>query len=97
MPQEVLDRCLDAARLAPSSSNLRPWEFVIIRDPGPPGRQRDLSGPEPAEDRPVLIALVTHRDTWRRNQDEILRSSKAVGPCPEARLPTTGRSSPGLP
>jgi nitroreductase len=33
LPQETLDRCLDAARLAPSSSNLQPREFMIIRDP----------------------------------------------------------------
>jgi len=81
VPQEVLDRCLDAARLAPSSSNLQPWEFVVIRDP-----QVRLAANAacldqmPAKTAPVLIALVTHRDTWRRNRDEILRIFESRGP-----------------
>ena len=81
VPQEVLDRCLDAARLAPSSSNLQPWEFVVIRDP----KARQLANAAcldqlPAKTAPVLIALVTHRDTWRRNRDEILRIFRSRGP-----------------
>jgi nitroreductase len=81
VPQEVLDRCLDAARLAPSSSNLQPWEFIIIRDP----ETRRLANAAcldqmPAKTAPVLIALVTHRDTWRRNRDEILRIFEGRGP-----------------
>jgi len=31
-PQK-LDRCLEAARLAPSACNSQPWHFVIVRDP----------------------------------------------------------------
>ena len=81
VPQEVLDRCLDAARLAPSSSNLQPWEFVIIRDPA----ARRLANAAcldqlPAKTAPVLLALVTHRDTWRRNRDELLRIFASRGP-----------------
>ena len=33
VPPEVLDRCLDSALRAASSSNLQPWEFVILKDP----------------------------------------------------------------
>ena len=81
VPQEVLDRCLDAARLAPSSSNLQPWEFIILRDP----TVRQLANAAcldqmPAKTAPVLLALVTHRDTWRRNRDEILRVFESRGP-----------------
>ncbi len=81
VPQDVLDRCLDAARLAPSSSNLQPWEFVIIRDP----QTRRFANAAcldqmPAKTAPVLIALVTHRDTWRRNRDEIIRIFESRGP-----------------
>lgn len=81
VPQEVLDRCLDAARLAPSSSNLQPWEFVIIRDPAV-RRLADAACLDqlPAKTAPLLIALVTHRDTWRRNRDEILRVFASRGP-----------------
>jgi nitroreductase len=81
VPQEVLDRCLDAARLAPSSSNLQPWEFVVIREAG--ARQAANAvclDQRAAATAPVLIALVAHRDTWRRNRDEILRIFQSRGP-----------------
>jgi len=81
VPQEVLDRCLDAARLAPSSSNLQPWEFVIIRDPEVRRRANAACLDQmPAKTASVLIALVTHRGTWRRNRDEILRVFSSRGP-----------------
>jgi len=81
VPQEVLDRCFDAARLAPSSSNLQPWEFVVIRDP----KVRQAANAAcldqlPAKTAPLLIALVTHRDTWRRNRDEIVQVFESRGP-----------------
>jgi nitroreductase len=31
--REKLDRCLEAARLAPSASNSQPWSFVIVDEP----------------------------------------------------------------
>jgi len=81
VPQEVLDRCLDAARLAPSSSNLQPWEFVIIRDPQVRQAANAVCLDQvPAKSAPALLALVTHRDTWRRNRDEILRIFESRGP-----------------
>jgi len=33
VPGEVLDRCLEAALKAPSTSNLQPWRFVLLRSP----------------------------------------------------------------
>lgn len=32
IPEEVLRRILDAARLAPSASNLQSWRFIVIRN-----------------------------------------------------------------
>ncbi len=81
VPQEVLDRCLEAARLAPSSSNLQPWEFVVIRDPEVRRAANAACLDQlPAKTAPVLVALVTHRDTWRRNRNEILRVFESRGP-----------------
>ncbi len=31
--REIINRCLEAARLAPSASNSQPWTFVVIDDP----------------------------------------------------------------
>jgi nitroreductase len=34
VPRDVIDRCLDAARLAPSACNSQPWHFIVAdRDP----------------------------------------------------------------
>lgn len=32
VPDEVITRCLEAARLAPSWRNGQPWHFVVVRD-----------------------------------------------------------------
>lgn len=31
--REKIERCLEAARLAPSTSNFQPWSFLVIDDP----------------------------------------------------------------
>jgi len=33
IPFEILEKCVNAARLAPSAANLQPLEFVIVDDP----------------------------------------------------------------
>lgn len=33
VPKEVLDRVIEAGRLAPSASNVQPWHFIIVTDP----------------------------------------------------------------
>ncbi|MDP3790903.1 MAG: nitroreductase family protein [Candidatus Omnitrophota bacterium] len=33
IPREVIGRCLEAARLAPSACNSQPWYFIIVDDP----------------------------------------------------------------
>jgi len=30
---EKIERCLEAARLAPSASNSQPWEFIVVEEP----------------------------------------------------------------
>ena len=32
VPREVIDRCLEAARLAPSACNAQPWYFIAVDD-----------------------------------------------------------------
>jgi len=32
VPREKIDRCLEAARLAPSACNSQPWSFIVIDD-----------------------------------------------------------------
>jgi nitroreductase len=31
--REKIERCLEAARLAPSANNSQPWKFIVVDDP----------------------------------------------------------------
>ena len=33
IPDDVLNRILDAGRIAPSAKNIQPWHFIVIREP----------------------------------------------------------------
>lgn len=33
VPEDVLNRVLEAGRIAPSASNYQPWHFIVVRDP----------------------------------------------------------------
>lgn len=33
VPREKLEKILEAARLAPSASNIQPWHFIVVTDP----------------------------------------------------------------
>uniref|UniRef100_A0A7V3ZVM3 Nitroreductase n=1 Tax=candidate division WOR-3 bacterium TaxID=2052148 RepID=A0A7V3ZVM3_UNCW3 len=33
IPDEILERILEAGRLAPSAKNIQPWKFIVIDDP----------------------------------------------------------------
>jgi nitroreductase len=65
--REMIDRCLEAARLAPSACNSQPWFFVVVDDPERrkavgewlhdivmPGNRFALSAP-------VLVVVVAER------------------------------------
>lgn len=68
IPREILDRCLEAARLAPSACNSQPWTFVVVDDPM---QVRSLAiescGRPPyamnkfAADASALVAVVTEK------------------------------------
>lgn len=70
VPREVLDKCLEAARLAPSACNSQPWSFIVVDD-------RDLINKVAercfrgiysinyfAKNAPVLIIVVTERSKY---------------------------------
>ena len=33
VPQEKINRCIEAVRLAPSACNSQPWKFIVVDDP----------------------------------------------------------------
>jgi len=95
VPQDVLDRAIDTARLAPSSSNLQPWEFVILRSPeARQAAEAACLDQLPAKSAPLLVALVTRRDTWNRNREEILRVFASRGPLRKSQTTYYGKLIP---
>ena len=68
IPREILERCLEAARLAPSACNSQPWSFVVVDDPA---QVRALAaeacgGPlhgmnKFVQDASALVAVVTEK------------------------------------
>jgi nitroreductase len=43
VPLDKLERCLEAARLAPSACNAQPWTFIVVRDPERRNRLAELT------------------------------------------------------
>ena len=65
--KEKLERCLEAARLAPSASNSQPWTFIVVNEPGLKDKvARKTFGPAKTFNKfvpqaPVIVALVLEK------------------------------------
>lgn len=65
--EEKLQRCLEAARLAPSASNSQPWKFVVVNDPELVKKVgKETIGPlssfnKFAPEAPVIVAIVIEK------------------------------------
>jgi len=65
--REIIDRCLEAARLSPSASNSQPWTFVVIDDPVLKNQVADKTvGPLNSFNKfvsqaPVIVAIVMEK------------------------------------
>lgn len=70
VPREAVERCLDAARLAPSACNSQPWYFIVVDEPAARRRlaRRAFSGVYSmnsfARDAPVLVVVVRERSKY---------------------------------
>jgi len=62
--KEKIERCLEAARLAPSACNAQPWKFVVVDNPelkkevANAARAEMLNMNKFANEAPVIIAIV---------------------------------------
>ncbi|MFP4363669.1 MAG: nitroreductase family protein [Spirochaetia bacterium] len=67
VPREELEKCVEAARLAPSACNSQPWHFIIVDDPVLLSKIAPLTSLPPSKlnkfvkNAPVLIALVSEK------------------------------------
>lgn len=80
VPRDVLERCLDSALRAPSSSNLQPWEFVVIKDPALREKANAVClGQRAAKEAPLLVAILAHGRAWQTRAPFILGTLRARG------------------
>ncbi|MNZ76099.1 NADH dehydrogenase [compost metagenome] len=73
VPDEVIRDCLEMAVLAPSSCNLQPWSFQVIRDPQLRERLHPVCLKQNAAKAPLLIAVLARPDTWSEACDNVLK------------------------
>ena len=88
IPEQIMRRCLQLAVLAPSSSNLQPWEFYWVRDRYKKQQlvQFCLNQPAAATAK-ELIVCVARLDTWPRNRNIMLQTlADSNGEIPDAIL-----------
>jgi nitroreductase len=70
VPAEVIEKCLDAALLAPNSSNLQPWQFYWVQTPEKKKKLVEYCyGQSAASTAAELIVCVARPDLWRQGQE----------------------------
>ena len=79
VPEESVQRCLEAARLAPSASNAQPWKFIVVDDPDLKNRIADaahdriLSMNHFTKQAPVLVVVVREKANLESGAGQILK------------------------
>jgi nitroreductase len=57
IPEETVERLIDAARHAPSAGNIQPWEFIIVRKPETKTKLVQATHQSFIEEAPVVIVV----------------------------------------
>lgn len=69
--EEVLNRILNAGRLAPSASNRQPWTFILVSSKENLGKVRDCYHREWFKQAPYILVTIGHKSqSWFRNYDK---------------------------
>jgi nitroreductase len=70
VPKEILERILDAGRLAPSAHNLQPWKFLVISSSALLEKVKACYNRDWIKDTPHILVVLGLRDqAWNRNYD----------------------------
>jgi len=71
VPDEAIEKILDAARWAPSAGNLQSWEFVVVRDPEAKRRLAEAAwGQRFVARAPVVIVVCANQKRSARGYGE---------------------------
>lgn len=70
IPKEILERILDAGRMAPSACNCQPWKFLVISSPEVLEKVRVCYNRDWFKDAPhILVVLGLRNQSWNRSYD----------------------------
>lgn len=75
----IIDRCIEAARLAPSACNSQPWKFIVVTDPEIRQQLASMLVTPPlgmnkfAAEAPVLVVVVREKPNLTSKIGELLR------------------------
>jgi len=68
VPEDVLQRILDAARVAPTAANRQPFQLIVITDPSTRARLKEVYDRDWFWTAPVIIAGCVETDkAWQRS------------------------------
>ena len=80
---EKLERCLEAARLAPSASNSQPWTFIVVNEPKLKGQVAKATFINSAInfnkftlEAPIIIAIVTEKSKITAQMGNFLKKQQ---------------------
>jgi len=70
VPKEILERILNAGRLAPSASNIQPWKFLVISSNEVLEKVRACYNRNWFKEAPhILIVIGLRNQAWKRSYD----------------------------
>ncbi len=82
VPRASIDRCLEAARLAPSASNSQPWSFIVVDNEETKNEivRKAMTGIYSSNKfvgtAPVLIVAITEHSTYLTRVGSMIRNVK---------------------
>lgn len=78
--RELVVKCLEAARLAPSACNSQPWKFVVVDDPALVKQMGDyaagLGMNKFAADCPVIVAVVLEKMNFTAGIGSVIKDKE---------------------
>lgn len=78
--EEDLQQILRAGLEAPSSYNMQPWRFVVVRDADVRRRLRDAAlGQDQVEQAPVVIVACGDTEAWREDLELVIQIGRKHG------------------
>ena len=76
---EHIDKLIDAARLAPSGSNVQPWRFMIVKDKDLKAKLRKASFDQKfIEEAPIVIVCCGDLLSWKRTKEHVQETLRII-------------------